>query len=164
MADGRGRGYFSVALHDGGWGWRCRRHLSWQWCGYSGGEYGEYVVSTSWVQLMAARRVKELSLRATVHGPDSVLSSLTIATTSSPPQMTIDNNVAAQTETPRTVAEAQQQARDLQERLRRQPKSPTSIAIRQLAKSAQLATQSAIILIEDNTLSLTTSIDSHCSI
>jgi hypothetical protein len=82
--------------------------------------------------------------------------------------MTIDNNVAAQTaaqtETPRTVAEARQQARDLQERLRRQPKSPTSIAIRQLAKSAQLATQSAIILIEDNALSSTIFIDSHCSI
>jgi hypothetical protein len=82
--------------------------------------------------------------------------------------MNVDNNVAAQTapqtETPRTLAEAQQQARDLQERLRRQPKSPTSIAIRQLAKSAQLATQSATILIEDNTLSSTTSIDSHCSI
>lgn len=149
MADGRGRGYFSVALHDGGGGWRCRRHLSWQWCGYSGGEYGEYVVSTSWVQLMAARRVKELSTRyCTVHGPDSVLS---LATTPSPPQMTIDDNVATQTApqtgTPRTVAEAQQQVHYLQERLRRQPKSPTSIAIRQLAKSARLATQSATILI-----------------
>ena len=66
---------------------------------------------------MAARRVKELSLRATVHGPDSVLSSLTIATTSSPPHMTMNNNVAAQTETPRTVAEAQQQVRYPQERL-----------------------------------------------
>ena len=114
---------------------------------------------------MAARRVKELSLRATVHGPDSVLSSLTIATTSSPPHMTIDNNVAAQTaaqtETPRTVAEAQQQVRYLRERLRRQPKSPSSIAIRQLAKSAQLATQSATILIEENILSSTTSIDLH---
>ena len=75
--------------------------------------------------------------------PDRVLSSLTIVRTPSPPQTTIDNNVAAQvaaqTETPHTVEQLQQQVRYLQERLRRQPESPTSVAIRQLAKSAQLA-------------------------
>jgi hypothetical protein len=86
--------------------------------------------------------------------PDRVLSSLTIVRTPSPPQTTIDNNVAAQvaaqTETPHTVEQLQQQVRYLQERLRRQPESPTSVAIRQLAKSAQLAMQSATILAEEN--------------
>jgi hypothetical protein len=85
--------------------------------------------------------------------PDRVLSSLTIRTPS-PPQTAIENStteqVAAQTETPHTVAELQQQVRYLQERLRRQPESPTSVAIRQLAKSAQLAMQSAAILAEEN--------------
>ncbi|KAI1676085.1 hypothetical protein KJE20_14324, partial [Pyrenophora tritici-repentis] len=86
--------------------------------------------------------------------PDRVLSSLTVARTPSPPQITTNNNAAAQaalqTETPHTVAELQQQVRYLQERLRRQPESPTSVAIRQLAKSAQLAMQSATILAEEN--------------
>ena len=66
--------------------------------------------------------------------PDRVLSSLTVVRTPSPPQTTIDDNVAAQaeaqTETPHTVEQLQQQVRYLQERLRRQPESPTSIAIR----------------------------------
>ncbi|USP79999.1 uncharacterized protein yc1106_07273 [Curvularia clavata] len=83
-----------------------------------------------------------------------VLSSLTVVRTPSPPQTTVDDNVtaqaAAQTETPHTVEQLQQQVRYLQERLRRQPESPTSIAIRQLAKSAQLAMQSAVILAEEN--------------
>jgi len=86
--------------------------------------------------------------------PDRVLSSLIVARTPSPPQTTVDNNVAAQTVaqtgTPHTIAELQQQVRYLQERLRRQPESPTSVAIRQLAKSAQLAMQSATILAEEN--------------
>ena len=86
--------------------------------------------------------------------PDRVLSSLTVVRTPSPSQTTIDNNIAAQivaqTETPHTVAEVQQQLRYLQERLRRQPESPTSVAIRQLAKSAQLAMQLATMLIEEN--------------
>ena len=86
--------------------------------------------------------------------PDCVLSSLTLARTPSPPQTTTDNNAAAQaaeqTETPHTVAEIQQQVRYLQERLQRQLESPTSVAIRQLAKSAQLAMQSAAILAEEN--------------
>ena len=86
--------------------------------------------------------------------PDRVLSSLTVVRTPSPPQTTIDNNAAAQaveqTETPHTVAELQQQVRYLQERLRRQPESPTSVAIRQLAKSAQLAMQLVTILVEEN--------------
>ncbi|KNG49746.1 reverse transcriptase [Stemphylium lycopersici] len=59
-------------------------------------------------------------------------------------------DIATQTETPHTVAELQQKVRYLQERLRRQPESPTSVAIRQLAKSAQLAMQSAAILVEEN--------------
>ena len=86
--------------------------------------------------------------------PDRILSSLTVVRTPSPSQTTVDNNIAAQTvaqtETPHTVAEVQQQLRYLQERLQRQPESPTSVAIRQLAKSAQLAMQSATILIEEN--------------
>jgi uncharacterized heparinase superfamily protein len=73
-----------------------------------------------------------------------------VARTPSPLQTTTDNNAAAQTETPHTVAQLEQQVRYLQERLRRQPESPTSVAIRQLAKSAQLATQSATILTEEN--------------
>jgi hypothetical protein len=86
--------------------------------------------------------------------PDRVLSLLTVARTPSPPQTTTDSNAAAlaaaQPETPHTVAEVQQQVRYLQERLRQQPESPTSVAIRQLAKSAQLAMQSATILAEEN--------------
>jgi hypothetical protein len=86
--------------------------------------------------------------------PDRVLSSLTVVRTPSPPQTTpgstIDNNAVTQTETPHTVAELQQQVRYLEERLRPQPESPTSVAIRQLAKSAQLAMQSAVILAEEN--------------
>ncbi|RAQ98726.1 plasma membrane calcium-transporting atpase 2 [Stemphylium lycopersici] len=85
--------------------------------------------------------------------PDRVLSFLTVARTPSPPQTATDNAAAqstAQTETPHTVAELQQQVRYLQERLRRKSESPTSVAVRQLAKSAQLAMQSATILAEEN--------------
>ncbi|KAB2106151.1 hypothetical protein AG0111_0g6185 [Alternaria gaisen] len=82
--------------------------------------------------------------------PDRVLSSLTVVRTPSPPQTTTENNAATQTETPHTVAQLQQQVRYLQERLRRQSESPTSVAIHQLAKSAQLAMQSATILAEEN--------------
>ena len=86
--------------------------------------------------------------------PDRVLSSLTVARTPSPPQTTTDNNAAmqtaaAQTETPQTVAELQQKVRYLQERLRRRSESPTSVMIRQLAKSAQLAMQTVTILTEE---------------
>ena len=56
---------------------------------------------------------------------------------------------AAQTETPQTVAELQQKVRYLQERLRRRSESPTSVMIRQLAKSAQLAMQTVTILTEE---------------
>ena len=49
--------------------------------------------------------------------PDRVLSSLTVVRTPSPPQTTIDDNVAAQaaaqTETPHTVEQLQQQVRYL---------------------------------------------------
>jgi len=82
--------------------------------------------------------------------PDRVLSSLTVVRTPSPPQTTTENNAATQTETPHTVAQLQQHVRYLQDRLRRQSESPTTIAIRQLAKSAQLAMQSATILAEEN--------------
>jgi hypothetical protein len=82
--------------------------------------------------------------------PDRVLSSLTVARTPSPPQTTTDNNAAAQIETPHTVAQLKQQLRYIQERLRRKSESPTSVAIRQLAKSAQLAMQSATIPTREN--------------
>ena len=82
--------------------------------------------------------------------PDRVLSSLTVVRTPSPLQTTLDDNAVTQAETPHTVAQLQQQVRYLQERLRRQSESPTSVAIYQLAKSAQLAMQSATILAEEN--------------
>jgi len=63
---------------------------------------------------------------------------------------TADNNVAWTAETPRTVTQLQQQVRYLQDRLCRQSESLTTIAIYQLAKSAQLAMQSATILAEEN--------------
>jgi len=81
--------------------------------------------------------------------PDRVLSSLTVVRTPSPQATTADNNVAWTAETPRTVAQLQQQVHYLQDRLRRQSESPTTLAIRQLAKSAQLAMQSATILAEE---------------
>jgi len=84
------------------------------------------------------------------HCPERVLSSLTVVRTPSPPQTIVDNNVATQIETPRTVAQLKQQVRYLQDRLRQQSESLTSVAIRQLAKSAQLVMQSATILAEEN--------------
>jgi hypothetical protein len=51
--------------------------------------------------------------------PDRVLSSLTVVRTPSPPATTADNNVAWTAETPRTVAQLQQQARHVQDLLRR---------------------------------------------
>ena len=82
--------------------------------------------------------------------PDRVLSSLTVARTPSPPQTTIDNNAATQLETPHTVAQLQQQAKLLQERLHRQSQSPTSQLLRQVIKGCQIAMQSATILAEEN--------------
>ncbi|KAB2108385.1 hypothetical protein AG0111_0g3456 [Alternaria gaisen] len=82
--------------------------------------------------------------------PDRVLSSLTVVRTPSPPETTADNNVAWTAETPRTIAQLQQQARHIQNLLRRQSQSPTSQAIRQLVKGCQLAMNSATILAEEN--------------
>jgi hypothetical protein len=82
--------------------------------------------------------------------PDRVLSSLTVVRTPSPPVTTTDNSVAWTAETPRTVAQLQQQARHVQDLLRRQSQSPTSQAIRQLIKGCQLAMNSATILAEEN--------------
>ena len=82
--------------------------------------------------------------------PDRVLSSLTVVRTPSPLGTTADNNVAWTAETPRTVAQLQQQARHVQDLLRRQSQSPTSQAIRQLVKGCQLAMNSATILAEEN--------------
>ncbi|KAF5845910.1 hypothetical protein GGP41_008394, partial [Bipolaris sorokiniana] len=55
------------------------------------------------------------------------------------PQIITNNNVEAQMEKPHTV-----------ELLQQQPENPTSVTIRQLAKSAQLVMQSATILAEKN--------------
>ena len=52
-------------------------------------------------------------------------------------------------ETPRTVAQLQQQARRVQDLLRRQSQSPISQAIRQLVKGCQLAMNSATVLTEE---------------
>jgi len=86
--------------------------------------------------------------------PDRVLSSLTVPRTPSPPQPTTDINAAAQavaqTETPHTVAELQQQAKLLQDRLQRGSQSPTSQLLRQVIKGCQIAMQSATILAEEN--------------
>ena len=85
--------------------------------------------------------------------PDRVLSSLNIHTPS-PPQTAIEDNVAeqvaTQTETPHTVAQLQQQAKLLQDRLCRGSQSPTSQLLRQVIKGCQIAMQSATILAEEN--------------
>jgi hypothetical protein len=57
---------------------------------------------------------------------DYVLSSLTVARTPSPPATTAANTVAWVAETPRTVAQVEQQARHLLDLLCRQLQSPTS--------------------------------------
>ncbi|RYN17045.1 hypothetical protein AA0119_g11468 [Alternaria tenuissima] len=82
--------------------------------------------------------------------PERVLSSLTVVRTPSPPATTADNNVTWTAETPRTVAQLQQQAQHIQDRLRRPSQSPTSQAIRQVVKGCQLAMNSATILAEEN--------------
>ena len=82
--------------------------------------------------------------------PDRVLSSLTVVRTPSPLQTTIDNIAATQLETPHTVAQLQQQAKLLQDRLRRESQSPTSQLLRQVIKGCQIAMQSATILAKEN--------------
>ncbi|USP78806.1 hypothetical protein yc1106_06231 [Curvularia clavata] len=85
--------------------------------------------------------------------PDRVLSSLTIIRTPSPPQTIVDSgttNSAWQAETPHTVAQLQQQAKCLQDRLHRESQSPTSQLLRQVIKGCQIAMQSATILAEEN--------------
>jgi hypothetical protein len=78
--------------------------------------------------------------------PERVLSSLTVVRMPSPPGTTADNNVAWTAETPRTIAQLQQQAQHVQDSLRRQSQSPTSQTIRQLVKGCQLAMNPAPIL------------------
>ena len=68
------------------------------------------------------------------HCLERVLSSLTVVQTPSPPGTIADNNITWTAETPRTVAQLQQQARHVQDLLQRQSQSPTSQAIRQLVK------------------------------
>jgi hypothetical protein len=82
--------------------------------------------------------------------PDYVLSSLTVVRTPSPPATTAANSVAWAAETPRTVAQVEQQARHLKDLLCRQSQSPTSQAIRQLVKGCQLAMNAATMLTEEN--------------
>jgi hypothetical protein len=82
--------------------------------------------------------------------PDRVLSNLTIVRTPSPPGTAADTGEAWTAETPRTVDQLQHQARLVQDLLRRQSQSPTSLAISQLVKGCQLAMQSATILAQEN--------------
>ena len=84
---------------------------------------------------------------------DRVLSSLTVVRTPSPPQTATENNVADiawQAGTPHTVAQLQQQAKYLEDRLHRESQSPTSQLLRQVIKGCQIAMQSATILAEEN--------------
>jgi hypothetical protein len=82
--------------------------------------------------------------------PERVLSSLTVVRTPSPPGTAANAEVAWTAETPHTIAQLEQQARFIEERLGRQPQSPTSQAIRQLVKGCRLAMNSATILAEEN--------------
>lgn len=81
---------------------------------------------------------------------ERVLSSLTVVRTPSPPGTAADAEAAWTSETPHTVAQLEQQARLIQDRLSRPSQSPTSQAIRQLVKGCQLAMNSATILVEEN--------------
>jgi hypothetical protein len=82
--------------------------------------------------------------------PDQVLSNLTVVRTPSPLRTAADTGEAWTAETPRTVDQLQHQARLVQDLLRRQSQSPTSLAISQLVKGCQLAMQSATILAQEN--------------
>jgi hypothetical protein len=81
--------------------------------------------------------------------PDRVLSSLTVVRTPSPPATAADNNVAWTAETPRTIAQLEQQGRHIRDLLRRRSQSPILQAISQLVKSGQLMMNSVTILTEE---------------
>ncbi|KAF1929830.1 transposase, partial [Didymella exigua CBS 183.55] len=83
--------------------------------------------------------------------PERVLTCLTVVRTPSPPGTTAADRAPWTAETPRTVDQLQQQARLVQDLLKRQSQSPTSQAISQLVKGCQLAMQSATILAQENT-------------
>lgn len=85
------------------------------------------------------------------HCPDRVLSSLTVVRTPSPPAQEAHSETRWSAETPHTVAQLQQQAQLIHDRLGRQSQSPTSQAIAQLVKGCQIAMHSATILAEENT-------------
>ena len=70
--------------------------------------------------------------------------------TPSPPGTAADAEVAWTSETPRTTAQLEQQARLIKGRLSHQSQSPTSQAIYQLVKGCQLAMNSVAILTEEN--------------
>jgi hypothetical protein len=79
------------------------------------------------------------------YNPQRVLTSRTVVRTPSPPATTANSEVAWTAETPRTVAQPQQQARLVQSQ------NPSGQAIRQLVKGCQIAMHSATILAEENT-------------
>jgi hypothetical protein len=80
-----------------------------------------------------------------LYSPQRVLTSRTVVRTPSPLATTANSEVAWTAETPRTVAQLQQQARLVQSQ------NPSSQAIRQLVKGCQIAMHSATILAEENT-------------
>ena len=82
--------------------------------------------------------------------PERVLSSLTIVRTPSPPQTASVIEEQWIAETPHTIDQLQKQACFIQDHLRRQSQSPTTLAISQLVKGCQLAMHSATILTEEN--------------
>jgi hypothetical protein len=78
--------------------------------------------------------------------PERVLSSLTVTKTPSLRALSPDWTA----ETPHTVSQLHKQAGYIQDLLRRQSQSPSTQAIGQLVKGAQLAMHSATILAEEN--------------
>jgi DDE superfamily endonuclease len=85
------------------------------------------------------------------YDPQRVLSLLPICQTPSPPSTANDSAPHWTSETPRTVAQLEQQARLIKDLLQRQSQSPSSQAINQLIKGCQMAMHSAVLLATENT-------------
>jgi hypothetical protein len=84
------------------------------------------------------------------YDPQRVLSSLTVTKTPSPPGTSHGAAPQWTSETPRTIAQLEQQAQLVRNLLQRQSQSPSSLAISQLIKGCQAAMNSAVILAEEN--------------
>jgi hypothetical protein len=83
--------------------------------------------------------------------PQRVLSSLTVVNYRTPTPPTASHRETWTSETPRTIAQLEQQSCLLKELLQRQSQSPTSNALNQLIKGCQMAMHSAVILAHENT-------------